>query len=99
MLLKYHSGRFLGFRVAYNVLITKHQIARRWRATCKPYVRGYVPNYHRQGVLRRGCGPAHGRVRSRSPGTGPGRSEEHTSELQSQSNLACRLLLEKKYLY
>src|SRR2546430_3132518 len=25
-----------------------------------------------------------------------GRSEEHTSELQSQSNLACRLLLEKK---
>src|SRR2546427_7147004 len=33
--------------------------------------------------------------------TGPGvkvapRSEEHTSELQSQSNLVCRLLLEKK---
>src|SRR2546430_12487752 len=30
-------------------------------------------------------------VRSRTP-----RSEEHTSELQSQSNLVCRLLLEKK---
>src|SRR2546430_9676799 len=32
----------------------------------------------------------------------PSRSEEHTSELQSQSNLVCRLLLEKKkktYLY
>src|SRR2546427_8553955 len=27
---------------------------------------------------------------------GPERSEEHTSELQSQSNLVCRLLLEKK---
>src|SRR2546430_17137383 len=27
---------------------------------------------------------------------GPTRSEEHTSELQSQSNLVCRLLLEKK---
>src|SRR2546427_4899756 len=27
---------------------------------------------------------------------GEGRSEEHTSELQSQSNLVCRLLLEKK---
>src|SRR2546427_5687438 len=27
---------------------------------------------------------------------GPVRSEEHTSELQSQSNLVCRLLLEKK---
>src|SRR2546427_3015618 len=26
----------------------------------------------------------------------PARSEEHTSELQSQSNLVCRLLLEKK---
>src|SRR2546427_7567720 len=29
------------------------------------------------------------------PPHGP-RSEEHTSELQSQSNLVCRLLLEKK---
>src|SRR2546430_11425949 len=27
---------------------------------------------------------------------GAGRSEEHTSELQSQSKLVCRLLLEKK---
>src|SRR2546430_3932244 len=27
---------------------------------------------------------------------GQSRSEEHTSELQSQSNLVCRLLLEKK---
>src|SRR2546427_8664157 len=26
----------------------------------------------------------------------PNRSEEHTSELQSQSNIVCRLLLEKK---
>src|SRR5688572_31630736 len=38
----------------------------------------------------------------RSPASGPmpprsvRRSEEHTSELQSQSNLVCRLLLEKK---
>src|SRR2546430_2803869 len=31
--------------------------------------------------------------RARSPAR---RSEEHTSELQSQSNLVCRLLLEKK---
>src|SRR2546427_911620 len=29
-------------------------------------------------------------------GVHPLRSEEHTSELQSQSNLVCRLLLEKK---
>src|SRR2546427_6131520 len=30
------------------------------------------------------------------PSAVPTRSEEHTSELQSQSNLVCRLLLEKK---
>src|SRR5205085_1505589 len=30
------------------------------------------------------------------PSLSGNRSEEHTSELQSQSNLACRLLLEKK---
>src|SRR6266478_7585061 len=30
------------------------------------------------------------------PDTRKRRSEEHTSELQSQSNLVCRLLLEKK---
>src|SRR2546430_12943610 len=39
---------------------------------------------------RRRAGPA------RRRGRGPRRSEEHTSELQSQSNLVCRLLLEKK---
>src|SRR5688572_33187612 len=33
---------------------------------------------------------------SRSTARSPIRSEEHTSELQSQSNLVCRLLLEKK---
>src|SRR5438270_10284107 len=37
---------------------------------------------------RRPCWPA--------PAFGEIRSEEHTSELQSQSNLVCRLLLEKK---
>src|SRR2546430_13588295 len=38
-------------------------------------------------------------VRARPHGEAHGveaRSEEHTSELQSQSNLVCRLLLEKK---
>src|SRR5688572_32012825 len=40
-----------------------------------------------------------GMVKLPSAAAGPsgnGRSEEHTSELQSQSNLVCRLLLEKK---
>src|SRR2546430_10102329 len=33
------------------------------------------------------------------PNAGRRRSEEHTSELQSQSNLVCRLLLEKTQQY
>src|SRR2546427_3207578 len=37
-----------------------------------------------------------GAGRSRHRDVDADRSEEHTSELQSQSNLVCRLLLEKK---
>src|SRR2546430_8751685 len=37
-----------------------------------------------------------GALPSSCPATPVYRSEEHTSELQSQSNLVCRLLLEKK---
>src|SRR2546425_7269379 len=37
------------------------------------------------------CAPGDGRA-----GRGDGRSEEHTSELQSLAYLVCRLLLEKK---
>src|SRR2546422_4726798 len=40
------------------------------------------------------CGPAARRLRASSRETG--RSEEHTSELQSRLHLVCRLLLEKK---
>src|SRR2546430_10647170 len=50
------------------------------------------------------CEPEAGGVSSREckerggsrADAGVSRSEEHTSELQSQSNLVCRLLLEKK---
>src|SRR2546430_10456661 len=35
-------------------------------------------------------------VRGSSRAASPSRSEEHTSELQSQSNLVCRLLLVRK---
>src|SRR5256885_8490789 len=37
-----------------------------------------------------------GEYPGRDPAAGHGRSEEHTSELQSPCNLVCRLLLEKK---
>src|SRR2546430_13140526 len=40
--------------------------------------------------------PEASRIRQRITKMSAIRSEEHTSELQSQSNLVCRLLLEKK---
>src|SRR2546430_12547323 len=44
-----------------------------------------------------GLVPAGGRPQGEALGAAPcTRSEEHTFELQSQSNLVCRLLLEKK---
>src|SRR5688572_32748688 len=44
--------------------------------------------------LRLGRTTSH--ITTRIPAARMNRSEEHTSELQSQSNLVCRLLLEKK---
>src|SRR5690606_40959718 len=54
-------------------------------------------------ATRRGEGCRLSATHPRPPAAGPvragrhgGRSEEHTSELQSRENLVCRLLLEKK---
>src|SRR2546427_8830547 len=67
------------------------------RSTLFPYTTLFRsrPARERPRSWRRGCNPP---SRSPSPGSPPrgSRSEEHTSELQSQSNLVCRLLLEKK---
>src|SRR2546427_9506408 len=75
------------------------------RSTLFPYTtlfrsaRRSAPAGH--GVLRAAAGRRHGHrapaafFRAHGWPAGP-RSEEHTSELQSQSNLVCRLLLEKK---
>src|SRR5690349_22716299 len=54
---------------------------------CRPRTRG-LQNIRNVGVVRRAT-----RFR---PGNVAGRSEEHTSELQSRRDLVCRLLLEKK---
>src|SRR2546430_10389435 len=62
---------------------------RLWHAPVMDYLHDAVPG--RLFAVRLGrsnCRP--------SPPIGIRRSEEHTSELQSQSNLVCRLLLEKK---
>src|SRR2546430_9703019 len=59
------------------------------RSTLFPYTTLFRSQDHRatSEAARSSPAPRHAR--------GP-RSEEHTSELQSQSNLVCRLLLEKK---
>src|SRR2546430_4517524 len=55
-----------------------------------------APARHHKPALQRSLGaPGPGRANARGHAS-PARSEEHTSELQSQSNLVCRLLLEKK---
>src|SRR2546426_8276454 len=80
------------------------------RSTLFPYTTLFRSS--RCGEARRRTRPAEGTCKgpappSRAPGAparGPrtgrrpasGRSEEHTSELQSPCNLVCRLLLEKK---
>src|SRR2546430_7568929 len=75
------------------------------RSTLFPYTTlfrslvGAAP--HRGGAgaavdLVRGVAPVAAVVRPCDHGRLDERSEEHTSELQSQSNLVCRLLLEKK---
>src|SRR3989475_12551466 len=49
------------------------------------------------GTIREDLDPVeHARAYARGGAVAVSRSEEHTSELQSQSNLVCRLLLEKK---
>src|SRR2546430_4641034 len=70
------------------------------RSTLFPYTTLFRSLQRRPNVKRlcsAGCRGVAGRTRGavREP-TFLARSEEHTSELQSQSNLVCRLLLEKK---
>src|SRR2546430_12162466 len=81
------------------------------RSTLFPYTtlfRSLGPPGPSQPTARRGLRPqvkdqgaayqteANTRRDERNQHRGGERSEEHTSELQSQSNLVCRLLLEKK---
>src|SRR2546430_12642082 len=64
------------------------------RSTLFPYTTLFRSRASESPPPRDGVGPSR-RHRARAPARGS-RSEEHTSELQSQSNLVCRLLLEKK---
>src|SRR5256885_11039797 len=74
----------------YTTLFRSHWPLRAFPAPCHGHLRGRPRGL---GVRRL---PPHGR---RHPHRALGRSEEHTSELQSPCNLVCRLLLEKKKRY
>src|SRR2546430_9094703 len=63
------------------------------RSTLFPYTTLFRSRV--RGAAHRQCGVVRGR-HGREAHPARRRSEEHTSELQSQSNLVCRLLLEKK---
>src|SRR5256885_11704363 len=67
----------------------------RWRASLALALLAWGPLLIAAGIVVVPSGMAGVRV-SQTKGTLPGRSEEHTSELQSPCNLVCRLLLEKK---
>src|SRR2546421_3839504 len=75
------------------------------RSTLFPYTtlfrsrqRGHARQgaWNHQGGLRRCQRESEAAEVQRGPHTKETRSEEHTSELQSRSDLVCRLLLEKK---
>src|SRR2546430_9411316 len=63
------------------------------RSTLFPYTTLFRSHVERGGRRLRAARELIRHARSQRPHF---RSEEHTSELQSQSNLVCRLLLEKK---
>src|SRR2546430_17702245 len=66
------------------------------RSTLFPYTTLFRSLLHRRDQAGDQARPHVGEVGGDRVGERQIRSEEHTSELQSQSNLVCRLLLEKK---
>src|SRR2546427_10570566 len=71
--------------------ISEREIRRAGVGLCGP-----LPAFQAHELRRCGEVEHEDAVEARAPGRLAMRSEEHTSELQSQSNLVCRLLLEKK---
>src|SRR5688572_33054073 len=92
----HHRTLFLLFSFVFFFLM----IPRPPRSTLFPYTTLFRSSFARAGTekrSRRSWRHLKGFVATPTSATKPfKRSEEHTSELQSQSNLVCRLLLEKK---
>src|SRR5205085_9864913 len=91
----HHSSYFFSF---FFLIILRPPTS-----TLFPYTTLFRSISRRKGRLTARPPPRRAAADPPTPGRRPqpvcepaGRSEEHTSELQSQSNLVCRLLLEKK---
>src|SRR5688572_32235463 len=84
------------WRLRASVVASQFDIHREWggivpELSARQHVRDIC------GVVERALADAAAPYDAVAVTQGPGlRSEEHTSELQSQSNLVCRLLLEQK---
>src|SRR5688572_31937034 len=94
-----HSKKALGLSV---VEVKKRQPRLRRKPRRKLVENMPRWNKHQLAFLEQGrhdgriCAQRGDKSPARRSGASESRSEEHTSELQSQSNLVCRLLLEKK---
>src|SRR5438309_4945564 len=99
------SSSSIGLPGSYGAIPRMCSLARdsHWVCMPSPYAAGYEPRTFRNRVrpsisfkAAATDGVSRWPSKSRNVTNSHGRSEEHTSELQSQFHLVCRLLLEKK---
>src|SRR5216683_7165294 len=88
-------ARRAGIRVAANAIFLL-MIRRPPRSTLFPYTTLFRSGWRSWPRRSKGFPKRRSSSRTGSSLRGSTRSEEHTSELQSRSDLVCRLLLEKK---
>src|SRR2546430_823882 len=93
-LLEYVEGRRTRLEWPLDLRLARSEFHRTVLETTARIPYGAVRSY--AGVARELGKPSATRAVAQALRWNPLRSEEHTSELQSQSNLVCRLLLEKK---
>src|SRR6266702_5503443 len=91
MIKKPSFKKFCAVTVYFSILLFFLMLRRPPRSTLFPYTTLFRSGRGADGV-RAGSGRARGEAAKRRGG----RSEEHTSELQSRCQLVCRLLLEKE---
>src|SRR5436190_216491 len=86
---------FINYRVE-NLIVFYFILRRPLRSTLFPYTTLFRSKRRRTGAAAPSAAGNPRWWRPSRTSARPSRSEEHTSELQSHSDLVCRLLLEKK---